>query len=125
MAAPDEVVRLDEKFDGIGEHWSPKVVAQINDMHVKAVKVQGSFVWHVHEDTDELFLVQSGSVTIQMKERPDVVLGPNEIFVVPRGVEHRPIADEESEVLVLEPAGVVNTGDSSTGSLTAPTDNWA
>lgn len=124
MAAPDTVVRLDEKFAAFEEHWSPKIVAEINDLHLKAVKLQGEFVWHVHDDTDEFFLVRSGSMTIQMKGRPDARLGPNEAFVVPRGVEHRPVALHECEVLLLEPAGLINTGDAPPGDLTAPSDEW-
>ena len=104
--------------------WAPKIVGQINAMHLKAVKIEGEFVWHIHEDTDEFFLVRSGSMTIQMKGRSDVVLGPDEFFVVPRGVEHRPVANSVCEVLLLEPAGVVNTGDASPSGHTAPTDDW-
>ena len=124
MAAPEVVVRLDEKFAAFDDLWTPKIVGQINDMHLKAVKIQGDFVWHVHDDTDELFLVRSGSMTIQMKGRPDAVLGPNEFFVVPKGVEHRPLASDRCEVLLLEPAGVVNTGDASPSDMTAPNDEW-
>ena len=124
MAPPDTVVWLNEKFDAFTEPWTPKIVGQINDMHLKVVKVQGEFVWHVHEDTDEFFLVRSGRMTIQMNGRPDAVLGPDEFFVVPRGVEHRPVADAECEVLLLEPAGLVNTGDASATIQTAPNDAW-
>jgi mannose-6-phosphate isomerase-like protein (cupin superfamily) len=124
MAAPDTVVRLDEKFAGFDDLWAPKIVGQINDMHLKAVKVQGEFVWHVHADTDEFFLVRSGSMTIQMKGRPDAVLGPNEFFVVPKGVEHRPVAEYNCEVLLLEPAGLENTGDAASDDRTAPNDEW-
>jgi mannose-6-phosphate isomerase-like protein (cupin superfamily) len=124
MAAPATVVRLDEKFAVIDDHWQPKIIGQINGMHVKAVKIEGEFVWHSHSDTDEFFLVRSGNMTIQMRDRSDVVLGPDEFFVVPKGVEHRPVADAECEVLLLEPAGVVNTGDASPTDKTAPSDDW-
>jgi mannose-6-phosphate isomerase-like protein (cupin superfamily) len=124
MAAPETVVRLDEKFAAFDDLWTPKIVGQINDMHLKAVKVQGEFVWHVHDDTDEFFLVRSGSMTIQMKGRPDAVLESNEFFVVPKGIEHRPVAENECEVLLLEPAGLVNTGDASPGDKAAPNDDW-
>jgi len=124
MAAPATVVRLDEKFAEISDHWQPKIVGQINDMYVKAVKIEGEFVWHSHSDTDEFFLVRSGKMTIQMRDRSDVVLGPDEFFIVPKGVEHRPVADAECEVLLLEPAGVVNTGDASPSDQTAPNDDW-
>jgi mannose-6-phosphate isomerase-like protein (cupin superfamily) len=124
MAAPETVVRLDEKFAAFNDLWSPKIIGEINDMHLKAVKMQGEFIWHVHDETDEFFLVRSGSMTIQMRNRPDAVLGPNESFVVPMGVEHRPVAENECEVLLLEPAGLVNTGDASPSGKTAPNDDW-
>lgn len=112
-----DVVDLDEKFALFSSPWSPKLVARLNDYEVKLVKVQGEFVWHSHEDTDELFLVIEGRLTIQLRDR-DVILGPGQLFVVPRGVEHCPRADEEVKALLLEPAGVVNTGDAG-GKLTA------
>lgn len=124
MAAPDTVVRLEEKFASFSELWTAKIVGQINDMHLKAVKIQGEFVWHTHEDTDEFFLVRSGQMTIRMRGRDDVVIGPDEFFIVPRGVEHCPVAEEECEILLLEPAGVVNTGDAAEEDLTAPNDVW-
>lgn len=124
MAAPETVVRLDEKFAAFDDLWTPKIVGQINDMHLKAVKVEGEFVWHVHDDTDEFFVVRSGSVTIQMIGRPDAVLGPNEFFIVPKGIEHRPVAESECEILLLEPAGLVSTGDASPSDKTAPNDDW-
>ncbi|GAB3066064.1 cupin domain-containing protein [Intrasporangium mesophilum] len=112
-----DAVDLNEKFALFSEHWSPKLVARLNDYEVKLVKVQGDFVWHTHDDTDELFLVVEGSLTIQLRDR-DVTLGPGQLFVVPRGVEHCPRADDEVKVLLLEPTGVVNTGDAG-GALTA------
>jgi mannose-6-phosphate isomerase-like protein (cupin superfamily) len=113
----DGVVDLNEKFDLFAEHWSPKVVARLNDYEVKAVRIKGEFVWHTHEDTDELFLVIEGRLTIQLRDR-DVLVGPGQLFVVPRGVEHCPRADGEVRALLLEPSGVVNTGDAG-GDLTA------
>lgn len=113
----DDVVDINQKFGLFAEHWSPKLVARLNDYDVKLVKVKGQFVWHTHEDTDELFLVIEGQLTIQLRDR-DVVLGPGQLFVVPRGVEHCPRADAEVKALLLEPAGVVNTGDNA-GDLTA------
>ena len=124
MAAPETVVGLEEKFAAFDDLWTPKILGQINDMHLKAVKIRGEFVWHVHEETDEFFLVRRGRMTIQMKGRPDAALGPDEFFVVPRGVEHRPVADVECEVLLLEPAGLVNTGDAASNDMTAPNDQW-
>ena len=88
---------------------SPKVVAELNDHEVKVVKVEGDFVWHTHDDTDELFLVLDGELTIQLRDG-DVVVGPGQLFVVPRGVEHCPRADAEVHALLIEPRGVVNTG---------------
>ena len=94
----------------IGDHWQPRRLTSVNDYDVKVVKVQGEFVWHTHPETDELFLVISGELTIQLRDR-DVVLGPNDVFVVPRGVEHCPKADQEVSMLLFEPQGTVNTGD--------------
>lgn len=111
------VVDLDDKFALFSEHWAPKLVARLNDYEVKVVRIKGDFVWHTHEDTDELFLVLEGELTIQLRDR-DVVLRPGQLFVVPRGVEHCPRADEEVRAVLLEPSGVVNTGDAG-GQLTA------
>ncbi|MBQ1027056.1 cupin domain-containing protein [Micromonospora sp. C95] len=103
-------VNLAEKLSQFSELWSQKTVAVLNDYEVKLAKLKGEFVWHTHEDTDELFLVISGRLTIQLREG-DVVLEPGELFVVPRGVEHCPVADEETAILLFEPAGTLNTGD--------------
>ena len=104
------VVDLRDKLSLFSEHWSPRVVATLNDYEVKVVKVKGEFVWHSHADTDELFLVVDGSLTIRLPDG-DVSLGPGQLFVVPRGVEHCPVAAEEASLVLIEPAGVVNTGD--------------
>ncbi|WP_328785136.1 cupin domain-containing protein [Streptomyces canus] len=103
-------VNLADKLAQFSELWSQKKVAVLNDYEVKLAKLQGEFVWHTHEDTDELFLVISGRLTIQLRDG-DVVLEPGELFVVPRGVEHCPLADEETAILLFEPAGTINTGD--------------
>ena len=116
MTGPD-VVDLAEKLALVSEHWSPKVVAQLNDYEVKVVRITGDFVWHTHDDTDELFLVVDGELTVQFRDR-DVVLGPGQLVVVPRGVEHCPRADGEVTAVLIEPHGVVNTGDAG-GPLTA------
>lgn len=116
----EEPVDLASKFALFSDHWSPKLVARINDYEVKVVRIAGEFVWHMHEDTDELFLVLEGNLTIQFRDR-DVVLGPGQLFVVPRGVEHCPKADGEVKALLIEPEGVVNTGDAG-GELTAHED---
>jgi mannose-6-phosphate isomerase-like protein (cupin superfamily) len=117
----DRPVDLAEKFALFSEHWSPKVVARLNDYEIKVVKVQGEFVWHTHEDTDELFLVTSGELTIRM-HGGDVVLGPGQLFVVPRGVAHCPFADGEVQAILMEPIGVINTG-AAGGPLTAAHDD--
>jgi mannose-6-phosphate isomerase-like protein (cupin superfamily) len=95
------------------EHWSPKVVAAFNGHDIMVVKVKGRFVWHSHPDTDDFFLVLSGRLTIEMRAG-NVVLGPGELYVVPRGVEHCPVAEEETELLLIEPKGTPNTGDATT-----------
>jgi len=111
------VVRLADALASFGDHWAPRVVATLNDYEVKVVKAKGDFVWHSHADTDELFLVVKGRLQIALRDRV-LELGPGELFVVPRGVEHRPSALEEVELLLLEPRGVVNTGEAG-GPLTA------
>ena len=117
---PNEPIDLAEKLATLAEHWSPKIVARLNDYEIKVVKIQGEFVWHTHEDTDELFLVMDGELTIQLRYRK-VALRKGQLFVVPRGVEHCPIADAEVHAMLIEPAGVVNTGDAG-GPLTATHD---
>jgi mannose-6-phosphate isomerase-like protein (cupin superfamily) len=119
--AKSGVVNLRDKLALFSEHWSPKVVARLNDYEIKLVKVQGEFVWHSHDDTDELFLVIEGRLTIQLRDG-DVTIGPGELYVVPRGVEHCPIAEGEVSAMLIEPVGVVNTGDAG-GELTATYDD--
>lgn len=104
-----EKVSLAEKFSAITEHWSPRIVGDLNGQHVKLAKFQGAFVWHHHEHEDELFLVHRGHFRMELRDRV-VELGPGDMIVVPRGVEHRPVADEEVEVMLFEPAGTLNTG---------------
>ena len=106
-----ERVNLDEQFGRFNDYWSPKIVANVNDYDVKVVKVRGEFVWHQHEDTDEFFLVTAGRLRIRLEDKGDVALGPGELFVVPRGVRHCPVADEETRVVLLEPRETLNTGD--------------
>jgi len=118
---PNSPVDLAQKFSLFTEHWSPKVVARLNDYEIKLVKLQGEFVWHSHDETDELFLVINGELTIQLRDG-DVTLGPGQLFVVPRGVEHCPIAAGEVHAMLIEPAGVVNTGEAG-GELTARYDD--
>src|SRR5262245_65852859 len=106
----DGTVNLAEKLARFSEHWAPRTVATFNGHDVMVVKVLGEFVWHRHADTDDFFLVLSGRLTIGMRDR-EVSLGPGELFVVPRGVEHRPFADAETHLLLIEPSGTPNTGD--------------
>lgn len=112
-------VNLTEKFAQIHEHWRPKVIGELNGQEVKAVKFQGEFVWHHHDDADELFLGVRGTFRVEFEDRVERV-GPGEMIIVPRGVEHRTTADEEVEVLIFEPAAVRNTGNVEHATLTAP-----
>ncbi len=105
-----EVVDLGEKFQLFSEHWHPRVVAELNDSYVKLVKFKGEFVWHQHENEDELFLVIAGALVIKLRDR-DLSLRPGQLVVIPKGVEHMPVAPEEVQVLLLEPKTTVNTGD--------------
>jgi mannose-6-phosphate isomerase-like protein (cupin superfamily) len=111
-------VNLAEKFAQIDEVYTPKLVAEYNENKVILTRARGDFVWHRHDDTDDLFFVVSGRLVIQLRDR-DVELNAGELFVVPRGVEHCPRADPEAEIMVIEPIGTVNTGDGAAGELTA------
>ncbi len=122
MNSSATAVSLREKLGQFTEHWPPKKIAGLNDYEIKIVKIKGEFVWHSHTDTDEMFLVTKGQIRIQLRDG-DVSLGPGELFVVPRGVEHCPIAEEEAEVMLIEPVGVVNTGNVG-GSRTAVLEDW-
>jgi mannose-6-phosphate isomerase-like protein (cupin superfamily) len=102
-------VNLKEKLDRFQELWSPRIVGAVNEFHVKLVKLKGEFVWHSHEVEDELFLVLHGTLRMQFRDH-EVTLGPGELIVVPHRVEHRPVADDEVHVLLLEPKSTVNTG---------------
>jgi mannose-6-phosphate isomerase-like protein (cupin superfamily) len=102
-------VNLAEAFARFEEHWSPRLIAELNGQHVKLAKVEGGFVWHHHEHEDELFLVVKGRLVIELRDR-NVELAEGEMMVVPRGVEHRPVAAEEAWILLFEPAGTLNTG---------------
>ncbi len=116
-----DAVNLDERFAQFTDQWAPKVVARLNDYEVKLVRLQGEFVWHEHTDTDELFLVLDGRLIIQLPDR-EVQLGPGELFVVPRGVQHCPRAEGEVRAMLIEPVGVINTGEAG-GALTAAYDD--
>lgn len=106
-------VNLTEKLEQFTDHWGPRTVAQFNGHDIMVVKVQGEFVWHSHADTDDFFLVLKGRLVIRLRDR-EVALGPGELFVVPRGVEHQPVAAEETHVLLIEPTGTPNTGSAET-----------
>jgi mannose-6-phosphate isomerase-like protein (cupin superfamily) len=106
-------INLAEKLATFSEHYQPRTVGQFNGHDLMVVKLQGPFVWHVHDDTDDFFLVLKGRLKIELRDRT-IELGPGEIFVVPKGVEHRPVADEEVHLLLIEPAGTPNTGDPAT-----------
>jgi mannose-6-phosphate isomerase-like protein (cupin superfamily) len=109
----NDSINLAEKLALFSEHWSPRTVTRFNGHDIMVVKVQGEFVWHKHDDTDDFFLVLQGRLTIHLRDR-DVVLGPGELFVVPRGIEHQPFAEEETHLLLIEPTGTANTGDKAT-----------
>ena len=115
-------INLQEKLSKFSEQWKPKNIAQMNDYHFKLAKVQGAFVWHDHPETDEVFLVLKGQLQIQLREG-SVILNEGEMFVVPKGVEHKPIATEECHILLIEPVGTVNTGDV-VNDRTAANDVW-
>jgi mannose-6-phosphate isomerase-like protein (cupin superfamily) len=116
------VINFAEKLSRFSEHWSPRVIAEMNDYQFKLVKLQGEFVWHDHEHTDETFIVLSGEMEIGFRDRT-VTLSSGEMFVVPKGVEHITRAQDECHALIIEPKGVVNTGDVG-GALTARNDVW-
>ena len=115
-------INFEEKLLKFSEHWSPKIIAQLNDYHLKLAKVQGEFVWHDHPETDEVFIVVKGRLKILFRDG-NVLLNEGEMFVVPKGVEHKPVADNECHILLIEPVGTVNTGDVK-DELTAPNNIW-
>ena len=115
-------INLEDKLSKFSEHWSPKVIAEMNDYQFKLVKIEGEFVWHEHPDTDEVFIVIEGTMKIEFEDRT-IELSEGEMLVVPKGVRHKPYAEEECKVMLVEPRGVVNTGDAE-GDLTAPNDDW-
>jgi mannose-6-phosphate isomerase-like protein (cupin superfamily) len=117
-----EAINLERKFGLFKEQWQPKIIAEMNDYQFKLSKLEGEFIWHNHPETDETFLVIEGHLRIDFRDGA-VHLGPGEMFVVPKGVEHRPFADREVKLMIIEPRGVVNTGHEG-GELTAKTDVW-
>ena len=115
-------INFDEKLALFAEQWTPKVVAEMNDYQFKIVKIEGDFVWHDHEDTDETFIVLDGDLRIDFRDG-SVNVGQGEMFVVPKGIEHKPFAEKEVRLLLIEPRGVLNTGDQG-GDRTAKNDVW-
>jgi mannose-6-phosphate isomerase-like protein (cupin superfamily) len=115
-------INFEEKLGLFSETWSPKIIARMNDYHFKLVKIRGEFVWHSHADTDEVFIVLEGRMEIAFRDGK-VDLSPGEMYVVPKGIEHRPHAENECKILLVEPVGTVNTGDSG-GDLTAEDGVW-
>jgi len=115
-------INFNEKFGRFNEHWSPRVIAEMNDYQFKLAKIKGEFTWHSHSDTDEVFIVIEGGLDIEFRDGR-VRLETGEMFVVPKGVEHKPVAEAECRIMLVEPKGIVNTGDLS-NELTAENDVW-
>jgi mannose-6-phosphate isomerase-like protein (cupin superfamily) len=119
---PYQAINLNQKLARLGEQWSPRVVAELNDYQFKVVRIEGDFIWHDHPETDEAFLVLEGELRIDFRDG-SVKLGPGELFVVPRGIQHKPFAEREVKLLLIEPRGVINTGHAG-GERTASNDVW-
>lgn len=115
-------INFKEKLAKFSEQWSPKIIAQLNDYHFKVAKIQGEFIWHDHPETDEVFVVVKGHLVILFRDG-EVSLDEGEMFVVPKGVEHKPVAENECHILLIEPAGTVNTGNV-VNERTASNDTW-
>lgn len=115
-------INLREKLSMFSDHWSPKVITELNDYQIKLVKIQGDFIWHNHKETDELFFVIEGEMMIEFKDEV-IKLNEGEMYVVPKGVEHKPFAENECKVMLIEPREVVNTGENK-GELTASNNIW-
>ncbi len=115
-------ISLQEKLSKFSDHWSPKIIAQMNDYHFKLVKFKGDFVWHSHDDTDEVFIALDGEMSIEFRDGK-VDLKAGEMFVVPKGVEHKPLAERECKIMLVEPAGTVNTGNTG-DEMTAENNIW-
>ena len=117
-----KIINIKNKLSKFSKHWSPRIIAEMNDYQFKLVKIKGEFVWHSHDKTDEVFIVISGQMTIKFRDRV-VDLSENEMFVVPKGIEHMPVAKNECKILIIEPKGIVNTGDIR-GKLTVDKETW-
>ena len=117
-----DAINFEQKFSKFSEHWSPRVIAKMNNYQFKVAKIKGEFVWHDHKDTDEVFIVISGQMEIEFRDGK-VEIKSGEMFVVNKGVEHKPFAEEECQILIIEPKGVINTGEAESN-LTAENDIW-
>lgn len=115
-------INFQEKLAKFSEQWSPKIIAQMNDYHFKLAKIKGEFIWHDHPETDEVFIILKGQLAIQFRDG-NVILNKGEMFIVPKGVEHKPVAEQECHILLVEPAGTLNTGDI-VNERTAANDVW-
>jgi len=115
-------INLQEKFTLFQENWSPKVVGQLNDYHLKIARIEGEFIWHSHQETDELFMLVDGHLKIEFRDG-EVELKPGDFYIVPKGVEHKPVAIRPCKILMIEPAGTLNTGDSG-GERTVESPEW-
>ena len=115
-------INIKEKFSMFSKYWSPRIIAEMNDYQFKLVKIKGEFIWHKHKDTDEVFIVIEGSMNIEFQDGI-VNLSEGEMFVVPKGVAHKTFAENECKIMIIEPKGVINTGESG-GEMTAPNDVW-
>lgn len=112
-----EKVNFHEKFFQFTDHWHPRIVGELNGQHVKLAKIKGEFVWHKHDEADEAFIVLKGSFTMELRDKT-IVLNEGEMLVVPKGVEHRPVAPDEAWIMLFEPAGTLNTGDADASAIT-------
>lgn len=119
---PYQSINLAQKFSLFADQWQPRVIAEMNDYQFKIVKLQGDFIWHDHKDTDETFLVIEGKLRIDFRDGA-VEIGPGELFIVPKGLEHKPCAEHEVKLMLIEPRGTKNTGEEG-GERTAPNDVW-
>jgi mannose-6-phosphate isomerase-like protein (cupin superfamily) len=117
-----QAINFKDKLAKFSEQWSPRIIAQINDYHFKIAKIEGEFIWHDHPETDEVFIVLKGQLEIQFRDG-NVLLNEGEMFVVPKGVDHKPVAQQECHILLVEPAGTLNTGDV-VNERTAANDVW-
>ena len=115
-------INLNEKYSKFTKYWSPRIIAEMNDYQFKIAKIKGEFVWHDHKETDETFIIIEGEMTMKLRDR-NIKLSKGEMFIVPKGVEHKPCADNVCKILVIEPRGVVNTGDAG-GELTITKEKW-